>query len=110
MQNKHLLSFNNSRIWGKYLVKVKSIEAPFSCWPFEGGGSVVTCVALAKAGLVVGPLRSSILLGCLVCKICNSKGFHSFLFKHCIMIVRVLKMCTSYFVHISWLCLIFERC
>ena len=47
-----------------------------------------TCVALAKAGLIVGPLRPSgrpsvcpsvrNTLGCLVCVICNSKSFHSF--------------------------------
>ena len=66
----------------------------------------ITCIALAKAGLVVGPLRPSIclfvclfihlsvllsatLLGCLV----------SFIFKLCLMIVHTLKMCTSYFVH-----------
>ena len=43
---------------------------------------------------------SATLLGCLVCVICNSKSFHSFLFKLCIMIVHILKMCTSHFVHI----------
>ena len=71
---------------------------------------VFTCVALAKAGLVVGPLRPSVRLsvrssvrnnlGCLVCVICNSKSFPSFIFKLCQMIVHTLKMCTSYFVHI----------
>ena len=76
-----------------------------------------TCVALAKAGLVVGGLRPSVrlsvrpfvcpsvslsatLMGCLVCVICNSNSFHSFIFKLCLMIVHTLKMCTSYFVHI----------
>ena len=61
---------------------------------------LVTCVALAKAGLVVGPLRPSVcpfvcssvrpsvrlsatLLGCLVCVICNSNSFHTFIFKLC---------------------------
>ena len=85
--------------------------------------SIFTCVALAKAGLVVGPLRPSgrpsVRLsvrpsvrpsvcpsvrntsGCQVCVICNSKTFHSFLFKLCLMIVHILKMCTSYFVHVS---------
>ena len=72
---------------------------------------IFTCVALAKAGLVVGPLRPSVrpvvrpsvrnALGCQVCVICNSKSFHSFLFKLCLMIVHILKMCTSYFVHVS---------
>ena len=64
---------------------------------------IVTCVALAKAGLVVGPLRPSVrnTLGCQVCVICNSKSFYSFLFKLCLMIVHILKMCTFYFVHVS---------
>ena len=34
-------------------------------------------------------------LGCLICVICNSKSFHSFLFKLNIMIVHLLKMYTS---------------
>ena len=74
-----------------------------------------TCVALAKAGLVVGPLRPvspSVVcpsvcpsgrntLGCQICVIYNSKSFHSFLFKLCLMIVHILKMCTFYIVHVS---------
>ena len=43
---------------------------------------------------------SATFLGCLVCVICNSNSFHSFIFKLCLMIVHTLKMCTSYFVHI----------
>ena len=43
---------------------------------------------------------SATLMGCLVCVICNSNSFHSFIFKLCLMIVHTLKMCTSYFVHI----------
>ena len=39
--------------------------------------------------------------GCLVCVICNSNSFHSFIFNLCIMIVHTLKMCTFYFVYIS---------
>ena len=79
--------------------------------------NIFTCVALAKAGLVVGPLRPSVrpfvrlfvcpsvrlsatLLGCIVCVICNSNSFNSFIFKLCLMIVHTLKMGTSYFVHI----------
>ena len=71
-----------------------------------------TCVALAKAGLVVGPLRPSVcssvrlpatLLGSQVCAICNSKSFYFFLFKLCILIIHTLKLCTSYFVHISYI-------
>ena len=31
----------------------------------------------------------------LVCVICNSNSFHTFIFKLCIMIVHTLKMCTS---------------
>ena len=56
---------------------------------------IITCVTLAKAGLVIGQLPPSIcpsacpsasLLGCLVCVICNSnKSFHSFIFKLCKM-------------------------
>ena len=79
--------------------------------------NIFTCVALAKAGLVVGPLRLSVrpsvrsfvcssvhlsatLLGCLVCVICNSNSFHSFIFKLSLMIVHTLKMCTHCFGHI----------
>ena len=36
-------------------------------------------------------------LGCLVCVICRSEIFHSFILKHNIMIVHTLKMCTFYF-------------
>ena len=46
---------------------------------------------------------SAILLRCLVCLICNSKSFHFLICKLCIMIVHTLKMCTSYYVHISWI-------
>ena len=60
----------------------------------------VTCVAFVKAGLEVGPVRPT-LLGCLVCVICNFKSFPFFLLKLGIMIVHILKTCTSYFVHIS---------
>ena len=71
---------------------------------------VFTCIALAKAGLVVGPLRPSVRLSVRpsatlqwyqVCVICNSKSSHSLSFKLCLMIVDILKMCTSYFVHVS---------
>ena len=74
-----------------------------------------TCVASAKRGLVEGQLRppicpsvcpsvrASIRItnGCPVGIICNYNSFHSFLFKLCIMIVFILKMCTSFIVHIS---------
>ena len=46
---------------------------------------------------------STTLFGCLICVICNSKSFHSILFKLCIMVVHILKMCTYYFVRISWI-------
>ena len=42
------------------------------------------------------------LRGCLVCVICNSYSIHSCIFILYLMIVRTLKMCTSYFVHISF--------
>ena len=69
-----------------------------------------TCVAIAIAGLVVGPPCLSVCLsgrpsvtlyGFQVCVICNSKSFHSFSFKLCLMNVHILKMCTSYFMHVS---------
>ena len=40
---------------------------------------------------------SEMLRECLVCVICNSSSFHSFIFKLCIMIVHSLKMYTLYF-------------
>ena len=49
-------------------------------------------------------------MGCLVCVICNSihsfNNIHSFIFKlllidYCLLIFHTLKMCTSYFMHIS---------
>ena len=52
-------------------------------------------------------VRPATLLGCLVCVICNSKSFLSFLFKLCIIIVHILKICTCYFVHISWMFALF---
>ena len=52
---------------------------------------------------------SKMLRGGLVCAICNSKSFHSFLFKLCIMIVHILKMCTFYFVYILRLFFSFLR-
>ena len=55
-----------------------------------------------SAGLVVGPFYpSATRWGCQVCVICISKGFHSFIFKLCIIIVHTLNMCVFYFVHIS---------
>ena len=45
-------------------------------------------------------------LGCQVCVICNSKSFHSFYSKLCLMIVYILKICTSYFVHVSYFFLV----
>ena len=43
---------------------------------------------------------SEIRRGCVVCVICDSNSFHSFIFKLCIMVVHTLKMCTYHFVHI----------
>ena len=42
------------------------------------------------------------LRGCLLCVICNSYSIHSCIFILYLMIVNTLKMCTSYFVHISF--------
>ena len=39
---------------------------------------------------------SEMLRGCLVCVICYSSSFHSFIFKLCIMIVHTLNMYTLY--------------
>ena len=46
---------------------------------------------------------SVMLRGCLVCVICNPNSIYYFIFKLCIMIVHTLMMCTSYFLHISWI-------
>ena len=63
-----------------------------------------TCFALASSGSTPSVCLcvhlSATLLGCLVCVICNSNSFHSYIFKLCLMIVHTLKMCTSYFGHI----------
>ena len=63
-----------------------------------------TCVALAKVGPLRPAVRPSVLntLGCQVRVICYSKSFHSFLLKLCLMIVHISKMCTFYFVHVSY--------
>ena len=76
---------------------------------FGGKHLIFTCLALAKAGLVdlVGPLCPSICpsvpntLG--VPSLCNVqlKKFLYNLFKICLVIVHILKMCTSYFAHVS---------
>ena len=39
---------------------------------------------------------------CLVCVICNSNSFHSFIFILYILIVHTLKLDTFYFVHVSF--------
>ena len=44
---------------------------------------------------------SKMLRWCLVCVICNSNIFHSFIFKLYILIGHLLKMCSFYFAHIS---------
>ena len=45
-----------------------------------------------------------------LCKICNSKSFLSILFKLCLMVVHILKMCTSFLCTIYEYFLIFEGC
>ena len=45
---------------------------------------------------------SKTLQGYQVCVICNSKSIYSISFKLCQMIVHILKMCTSYFEHVSF--------
>ena len=41
-------------------------------------------------------------LGVPFCAICNSNSIHSLIFKLCIIIVHTFKMCTSYFVRVSY--------
>ena len=45
-----------------------------------------------------------------LCKICNSKSFRSILFKLCIMVVHILKMCNSFLCTFHEYFLIFEGC
>ena len=70
-----------------------------------------TCVLLAKAGLVVGPLPPSVrpqhFMGAKFVQSVTPKVFIPFYSKLCLMIVHMLKMCTFYFVHVSFF-LIFE--
>ena len=60
------------------------------------------CAHLINIFLFLGLLNldiffpSEMLRGCLVCVICNSSSFHSFIFKLCIMIVHTLNMYTLY--------------
>ena len=42
---------------------------------------------------------SEMLRGCQVYVICNSKSFHCFLYKLCLMFVHILKI-NAYFVHV----------
>ena len=51
---------------------------------------------------------SEMLRGCLVCVICNSNSIHYFIFKLCLMVAHTLKMCTSYFVQISFFSLFWQ--
>ena len=46
---------------------------------------------------------SGMLKGCLVCVICHFNSIHSFIFKLVTMIVHTFKMCTFYFVHVSYI-------
>ena len=45
---------------------------------------------------------SEMLRGCLVCVICNSNSISSFIFILYKMIVHILKMCISHFMHVSF--------
>ena len=92
--------------WLSFVVSTVSLS--LSHW-YPGSGVVLDCIDSWSLHpyllLVVVPLCPFVclfatLLGCLVCVICNSKSFHSLLFKLCITIVHILKMCTSYFVHV----------
>ena len=50
----------------------------------------------SSSGFTRSVLPSTTLFGCLICVICNSKSFHSFLFKLCIMLVLILKICAHF--------------
>ena len=55
------------------------------------------CANLINIFLFLGLLNlAEMFRGCLVCVICNSSSFHSFIFKLCIMIVHTLNMYTLY--------------
>ena len=63
------------------------------------------CAHLINIFLFLGLLNvdmfpSKMLRGCLVCVICNSSSFHSFIFKLSVMIVRTLNMCTIFCAHL----------
>ena len=46
--------------------------------------------------------HQKMLRGCLVFVICNSNSIQYFIFKLCLMVLHTLKMCTFYFVQISF--------
>ena len=71
-----------------------STPSAFCLLPFSESGS--------SSGSTPSVRPSATLYGYNVCVICNSECFHSFLFKLCLMIVHVLKMCTFYFAHVSF--------
>ena len=54
--------------------------------------------------------RSEMSRGCLVCVICYSNSYHSFIFKLCILIIHTLKMCTSSLCTFDKIFLIFYGC
>ena len=65
-----------------------------------GGGVVFPCVALAIRRSSSGSTPSvRNTFGVLVCVICNSKRFYSFIFMLCILIVHILTMCISILLH-----------
>ena len=96
---KKRICFHNVNLC--FITQTKSVAKQFylrHCR--ESRSSSWSTPSIPPVNLSVHP--SATLLRCLVCVICNSKSFHSFLFKHCIVIVHMLKMCTSYFVYILW--------
>ena len=69
---------------------------PKNSVPFQG-------IYYSSSGSTLSVHLSAPLLGCLVCVICNFKCLHSLISKLCNIIVYTLKMCTLYFLQISWI-------
>ena len=85
--DKEIISFKKLRQFGSFFTRLTPFKAFFFASKTLYLSRTVTFL-------------SATLLWYVVCVICNSKSFHSFLLKQYIMIVHTLKMCTFYFVQI----------
>ena len=90
VSNSELPAFEHSRLWCLQTI----------CWLPGERLLPIGLLVLRVLNLDIFPIRNA--LGCLVCVICNSNSLYSSIFKLCIIIVHTLKMCTFYFVNISW--------